>query len=52
MIDCGPYDFLPLTDTGYVDMFHGANNKDALPITHVTGPRPPMLLTKAPMTEP
>lgn len=40
----GPYDFLPLTDPDYIDMFHGANNADAMPINHVDGPRPPMLL--------
>jgi acetyl esterase/lipase len=41
----GPYDFLPLKDADYVDMFHGANNEDAMPISHVDGKRPPMLLT-------
>jgi acetyl esterase/lipase len=40
----GPYDFLPLTEPEYIDMFHGANNEDAMPINHVTGKRPPMLL--------
>lgn len=40
----GPYDFLPLTEADYIDMFHGADNADAMPINHVTGPRPPMLL--------
>ena len=40
----GPYDFLPLTDAGYIDIFHGANNADSQPINHVTGLRPPMLL--------
>jgi acetyl esterase/lipase len=40
----GPYDFLPLTDAAYIDMFHGANNADAMPINHVAGVRPPMLL--------
>ena len=40
----GPYDFLPLTEANYIDIFHGANNADAMPINHVTGPRPPMLL--------
>lgn len=40
----GPYDFLPLTDAGYIDIFHGADNRDSQPINHVTGPRPPMLL--------
>ena len=41
----GPYDFLPLTDPAYIDIFHGATNRDSQPINHVTGPRPPMLLT-------
>lgn len=40
----GPYDFLPLTDPDYIDMFHGANNQDAMPVNHVDGKRPPMLL--------
>ena len=40
----GPYDFLPLTEPNYIDMFHGANNADAMPINHVDGRRPPMLL--------
>ncbi len=40
----GPYDFLPLTDPDYIDMFHGANNQDAMPVHHVDGKRPPMLL--------
>jgi acetyl esterase/lipase len=40
----GPYDFLPLKEADYIDIFHGANNADAMPINHVTGPRPPMLL--------
>ena len=40
----GPYDFLPLTEANYIDMFHGANNADAMPINHVDGRRPPMLL--------
>lgn len=40
----GPYDFLPLEQPDYVDMFHGRNNLDSMPIHHVTGPRPPMLL--------
>ncbi len=40
----GPYDFLPLTQADYIDMFHGAENKAAMPINHVDGPRPPMLL--------
>jgi len=40
----GPYDFLPLEEPEYVDIFHGRNNLDSMPIHHVTGPRPPMLL--------
>jgi acetyl esterase/lipase len=41
----GPYDFLPLTEAQYIDIFHGAHNRDAMPINHVDGKRPPMLLT-------
>jgi acetyl esterase/lipase len=41
----GPYDFLPLTEQTYIDIFHGANNADAMPINHIDGKRPPMLLT-------
>jgi acetyl esterase/lipase len=40
----GPYDFLPLTEAQYIDIFHGAHNEDAMPINHVDGKRPPMLL--------
>jgi acetyl esterase/lipase len=40
----GPYDFLPMSDPEYVDMFHGRNNLDSMPVNHVTGLRPPMLL--------
>lgn len=40
----GPYDFLPLTASDLIDMFHGANNQEAMPINHVNGPRPPALL--------
>jgi acetyl esterase/lipase len=40
----GPYDFLPLTEANYIAMFHGANNADAMPINHIDGKRPPMLL--------
>jgi len=40
----GPYDALPFTERQYIDMFHGANNKDSMPINHVDGKRPPMLL--------
>jgi acetyl esterase/lipase len=40
----GPYNFLPLSDPVYVDMFHGTNNAESMPVHHVDGPRPPMLL--------
>ncbi|HEY2009145.1 MAG TPA: alpha/beta hydrolase [Rhizomicrobium sp.] len=40
----GPYNFLPMSDPVYVDMFHGTNNTDSMPVHHVDGPRPPMLL--------
>ena len=40
----GPYDFLPLRQDDYIAIFHGANNRDAMPVNHVTGRRPPMLL--------
>ena len=40
----GPYDFLPMEEKEYVDMFHGRNNMDSMPVNHITGPRPPMLL--------
>jgi len=40
----GPYDFLPMQDPEYVDMFHGRNNLDSMPVSHVNGGRPPMLL--------
>jgi acetyl esterase/lipase len=40
----GPYNFLPMSDPIYVDMFHGTNNTDSMPVHHVDGPRPPMLL--------
>jgi acetyl esterase/lipase len=40
----GPYDFLPLRDAVYIAIFHGANNPDTMPIRHIDGPRPPMLL--------
>lgn len=40
----GPYNFLPMRDPIYVDMFHGTNNTDSMPVHHVDGPRPPMLL--------
>jgi acetyl esterase/lipase len=40
----GPYDFLPMSDPAYVDMFHGTNNLDSMPVNHLDGKRPPMLL--------
>jgi acetyl esterase/lipase len=40
----GPYDFLPLTEASYIAIFHGRNNQGAMPVNHVTGLRPPMLL--------
>jgi acetyl esterase/lipase len=40
----GPYNFLPMSDPVYVDMFHGTHNTDSMPVHHVDGPRPPMLL--------
>jgi acetyl esterase/lipase len=40
----GPYDFLPLTDPDYIAIFHGPMNRDAMPVNHIDGPRPPMLL--------
>src|SRR5262249_34570170 len=40
----GPYDFLPLQEEEYVDMFHGREHAQAMPVNHLTGPRPPMLL--------
>jgi acetyl esterase/lipase len=40
----GPYDFLPLEKKEYVDMFHGRNNLESMPVHHVRGVRPPMLL--------
>jgi acetyl esterase/lipase len=40
----GPYNFLPMSDPTYVDMFHGTNNTDSMPVYHVDGVRPPMLL--------
>jgi acetyl esterase/lipase len=40
----GPYDFLPMQQKEYVDMFHGRNNLESMPVHHVTGARPPMLL--------
>ena len=40
----GPYEALPFTESQYIDMFHGANNADSMPINHIDGKRPPMLL--------
>jgi acetyl esterase/lipase len=40
----GPYDFLPLTDPNYIAIFHG-QNREAMPVNHIDGTRPPMLLT-------
>ena len=40
----GPYDFLPMEEAKYVDLFHGRNNLDSMPVNHVDGKRPPMLL--------
>ena len=40
----GPYDFLPLTDKDYITIFHGPMNREAMPVNHIDGKRPPMLL--------
>jgi acetyl esterase/lipase len=40
----GPYDFLPLTDPDYIAIFHGPMNAMAMPVNHIDGKRPPMLL--------
>ncbi|HKQ11495.1 MAG TPA: alpha/beta hydrolase [Rhizomicrobium sp.] len=40
----GPYDFLPMEEAEYIDMFHGRDNPDSMPVNHVNGKRPPMLL--------
>jgi acetyl esterase/lipase len=40
----GPYDALPFTEADYIDIFGAANNPDTMPINHIDGPRPPMLL--------
>jgi acetyl esterase/lipase len=40
----GPYDFLPMQEAAYIDMFHGRDNPDSMPVNHVNGKRPPMLL--------
>ena len=40
----GPYDFLPMSAPEYIAMFEGTNNLDSMPLHHVDGKRPPMLL--------
>jgi acetyl esterase/lipase len=40
----GAYDFLPLTDPDYIAIFHGPMNREAMPVNHIDGKRPPMLL--------
>ena len=40
----GPYDFLPLTEPDYIAIFDGPENHTAMPINHIDGQRPPMLL--------
>ena len=40
----GPYDFLPMEEAKYIDLFHGRNNPDSMPVNHIDGKRPPMLL--------
>jgi acetyl esterase/lipase len=40
----GPYDFLPLTSRRLQDIFGGANNPAAQPITFTQAPLPPVLL--------
>ena len=40
----GPYDFLPLTDPAYIAIFHGPMNRETMPVNHIDGNRPPMLL--------
>jgi acetyl esterase/lipase len=40
----GPYDFLPLTSRRLQDIFGGANNPAAQPITFAQAPLPPVLL--------
>jgi len=40
----GPYDFLPMEEPAYIDMFHGRDNPQSMPVNHVNGKRPPMLL--------
>jgi acetyl esterase/lipase len=40
----GPYDALPFTEASYIAIFHGADNPQTMPIHHIDGPRPPMLL--------
>src|SRR5882672_3671248 len=31
----GPYDFLPMQEAAYIDMFHGRDNPDSMPVNHV-----------------
>jgi acetyl esterase/lipase len=40
----GPYDFLPLKSADLIDIFHGPDNREVLPLSHIDGKRPPMLL--------
>ena len=40
----GAYDFLPLTDPDYIAIFHGPMNRESMPVSHIDGKRPPMLL--------
>lgn len=40
----GPYDFLPLKDKKLITIFGGVARAETQPISHVDGPRPPMLL--------
>jgi acetyl esterase/lipase len=40
----GPYDFLPMQEPEYIDIFHGRDNPGSMPVNHVNGLRPPMLL--------
>jgi acetyl esterase/lipase len=40
----GPYDALPFREADYIDNFGGADIPGTMPIHHIDGPRPPMLL--------
>ncbi len=40
----GPYDFLPLKSADLIDIFGGDNVPATQPISHIDGPRAPMLL--------